>query len=42
MLREALGHNQSGFAKLVDISQPSLANYESGLRRVIFCACAFT
>ena len=33
MLREALGHNQSGFAKLVDISQPSLANYESGLRR---------
>ena len=33
MLREALGHNQGQFARLVDISQPALANYESGLRR---------
>jgi transcriptional regulator with XRE-family HTH domain len=33
MLREALGHNQGAFARLVDISQPALANYESGLRR---------
>lgn len=32
-LREALGHNQSSFSKLVGISQPSIANYESGLRR---------
>lgn len=33
MLREALGHSQGAFARLVDISQPALANYESGLRR---------
>lgn len=33
MLREALGHNQGAFARLVGISQPALANYESGLRR---------
>lgn len=33
MLREALGHNQGAFARLVDISQPGLANYEAGLRR---------
>lgn len=32
-LREAMGLNQAAFAKLVDISQPSIANYESGLRR---------
>ena len=32
-LRTALGHNQSAFAKLVGVSQPSLANYEAGLRR---------
>jgi transcriptional regulator with XRE-family HTH domain len=33
MLREALGLNQSAFSRLVDISQPSLANYEKGFRR---------
>lgn len=33
MLREALGMNQSAFATLVGLTQPGLANYESGLRR---------
>lgn len=33
MLREALGLTQGAFARLVDISQPALANYEAGFRR---------
>jgi DNA-binding XRE family transcriptional regulator len=33
VLRDALGHNQSSFAKLVEITQPAMNNYESGLRR---------
>ena len=32
-LREALGHNQSSFAALVEISQPAMNNYEKGHRR---------
>lgn len=32
-LREALGHNQSAFANLVDITQPAMNNYEAGIRR---------
>ena len=32
-LRTALGHNQSAFAALVEISQPAMNNYETGLRR---------
>lgn len=33
MLREALGYNQGGFAALIGLSQPALANYEAGYRR---------
>lgn len=32
-LREALGHNQSAFAALVEVSQPAMNNYEKGIRR---------
>lgn len=33
MLRDALGHNQVSFGRLVEISQPAMANYEKGFRR---------
>lgn len=33
ILREALGLTQGAFARLVEISQPALANYETGIRR---------
>lgn len=32
-LREALKYNQSAFAKLVEVSQPAVNNYEAGTRR---------
>jgi len=32
-LRTMLGHNQSAFAQLVEVSQPAMNNYETGLRR---------
>lgn len=32
-LRTALGHNQSAFAALVDVSQPAMNNYEKAIRR---------
>ncbi len=32
-LTEALGHNQTGFAQLVGITQPALNNYLRGIRR---------
>lgn len=36
-LREAMGYKdrggQTGFAKLIEVTQPALNNYESGLRR---------
>ena len=32
-LRGALKLNQSAFAQLIDVSQPAVNNYESGLRR---------
>lgn len=32
-LRNALGHNQTAFAKLTGLSQSALANYEAGHRR---------
>lgn len=33
MLRRALGMNQAAFAKMLELSQPLLSNYESGFRR---------
>lgn len=33
VLMKALGHNQTGFALLLGISQPALNNYLKGLRR---------
>lgn len=32
-LREALEYNQSAFAKLIEITQPAINNYEAGFRR---------
>lgn len=32
-LRLALGHTQVSFSRLTGISQPTLANYEAGIRR---------
>jgi transcriptional regulator with XRE-family HTH domain len=32
-LREAMGYNGAAFARLVDISQSAMANYEAGTRR---------
>ncbi len=32
-LRTAMGHNQSSFAALVDVSQPAMNNYEKAIRR---------
>lgn len=32
-LRETLGHNQSSFANLIEVTQPAINNYEAGFRR---------
>lgn len=32
-LSKALGHNQSSFAQLVEVTQPAMNNYQRGIRR---------
>lgn len=32
-LSKALGHNQTSFAQLVEVTQPAMNNYQKGIRR---------